>query len=102
MYLTCTLSFDIFGSYSTVFWPIRLTRLYSALYSGNDSDGFGEVFGAFWADSDLFVIFGSIWLDDSGRYSRNETNRPESAQNAPIAFPNPTEYIPNMARMWPE
>ena len=51
----------------------------SALYSDGDSDGFWELFGAFWADSALFVLFGSIWLDDSGRSSTYDTNKPESA-----------------------
>ena len=71
--------------------------------SDGHSDELWELSGA---DSALFVLFGSIWLDDSGRSSTYDTNKPESAKNAPNASPNPaesgrtpSEYITNMARM---
>ena len=98
-------SFGLFGCYSVVFWPIRLTRLYSALYSGDDSDEFVEAFGAFWAfwaDSALFVLFGSIRLDDSGRTSRMiriGPNLPRMPRMPPESIRIPAEYLPNVARM---
>ena len=65
----------LYGCAGAVFWPNWLIHLYSAMYL----DGLWELFGAFWSDSALFVLFGFIWLDDSGRSSPYDTNKPESA-----------------------
>ena len=88
------------------FRSIRFIRLYSALNSNGDSDGFWELFRAFWPDSALFVLFGSFLLDGLGRSFPYDTKKPECAKNAPNASPNPvdfgrlfSEYIPNMAQM---
>ena len=66
----------IYGCAVAEFWTIRFICLYSALYSDGDSDGFWELF---WADSALFMLFWSIWLDDSGRSSPYDTNKPKTA-----------------------
>ena len=68
----------IYGCAGAVFWPIAIIWLNSTLYSDGDSDGFWELFGAFWADSAIFVLFGSIWLYPYHTTTTNPTNCQES------------------------
>ena len=102
-YSLCLHSRGYLGYSGPSFGAIRLLiRLYSALYSDGDPDEFWELFVAFWADSALFVLFGSIWLDDSivsPHTIRITPNLPSTSRMPPRIRPNSIricpEYGPN-------
>ena len=82
-----------------------LFSLYSALYSDGDSDGFWELFGAFWADS-LYScysgLFGWIIRVVPQLTIRIRPNLPRMSRMPPRIWPNPVKFHQNISRIWLE